>query len=183
MQNQILWAVKGDYTASCSCKPACCSCNFGFEPILGNCDGSGLLEIKEGYYGDVGLDGISLVMIHEKGEVGKPPRIKHYVSEKATDQQHKAATQLFEAVFAVALPMDLEILPSEKVSIWIERSNETIKFSVPTFGVEIEIMKGQDGGSIGIEEPLGPWAMDYKQYKSTYSATNAYTAKWDISSN
>ncbi len=182
MQNQIPWAVKGDYTASCSCKPACCSCNFGFEPILGNCDGSGLLEIKEGYYGDVRVDGISLVMVHEKGKLGKLPSIKHYISEKATDQQHNAATQLMESVFEVALPKELEILPSEKVPIWVERSNATIKFSIPAFGVEIEIMKGQDGRSIGIEEPLGLWAMEYQQYKSTYSATNAFTAKWDISS-
>ena len=182
MQNQFPWTVKGDYTASCSCKPACCSCNFGFEPILGNCDGSGLLEIREGFYEEVRLDGISIVMVHEKGEVGKPPRIKHYVSEKATDQQFKAAIHLMETVFAVALPKDLEILHSEKVPIWVERSNATIKYSVPTFGVEIEMMKGHNGRTIGIEEPLGPWAMDYKQYKSTYSATNAYTAKWDLSS-
>lgn len=182
MQNQISWAVKGDYTASCSCKPACCTCNYGFEPILGNCDGSGLLEIKEGYYADVSLNGISLVMIHQKGEVGKSPRIKYYVNEEATDLQFTAATQLLEAVFAEALPKDLEILPSEKVPIWVERSNATIKFSIPVFGVEIELMKGQDGRSIGIEEPLGAWAMDYKQYKSTYSVTNAFTAKWDINS-
>ena len=182
MQNQIPWAVKGDYSASCSCKPACCSCNFGSEPILCNCDGCGLLEINEGYYGEVRLDGISLVMIHEKGEVGKPPRIKYYVNKKATDQQLKAATQLLESVFEVALPKDLEILPSEKVPIWVERSNATIKFSVPAFGVKIEMMKGQDRQSIGIKEPLGPWALDYIQYKSTYSATDAYTAKWDVRS-
>jgi len=121
-------------------------------------------------------------MVHEKGKLGKLPSIKHYISEKASDQQHNAATQLMESVFEVALPKDLEILPSEKVPIWVERSNATIKFSIPAFGVEIEIMKGQDGRSIGIEEPLGPWAMEYQQYKSTYSVTNAFTAKWDISS-
>ena len=75
----------------------------------------------------------------------------------------------------------LEILPPERVPIWIERSNETIKFSLPAFSVEIEMMKSQTGQPIGIEEPLGPWVMDYRQYKSTFSSTNAYTAKWDNS--
>ena len=120
--------------------------------------------------------------LHEKGEVGKRPRIRPYVDEKSTNQQVQAATQLLEAVFEVAIPKDLEILPTKKVPIWVERSNATIKYSVPAFGVEIEMMKTRDGRSIGIEEPLGPWARGYKQYKSTYSATNAYTAKWDISS-
>ena len=50
-----------------------------------------MVEIKEGHYGDVRLDGISVVTTFRFGEW-----VKLYVSENATDEQAKAAAQLMK---------------------------------------------------------------------------------------
>jgi len=151
------------------------------EQELANNNSSGLLEIKDGHYGEVNLDGISLVMMHIKPEEGKAAGVKYYISEAVTDEQFQAAPKLMEAVFSAALPNDLEVLSSEKAPISVERSANKIRFSVPGFKIEIEMMKSSKGRPFGLEVPLGAWANHYVQYKSTHSVTNAYTAKWDIS--
>lgn len=120
--------------------------------------------------------------------------MKYYVSENATDEQVKAAQQLIQAVFAEGLPPDVKVLSSEKVPVSVERTETTVKFSVPASTVEIEMVEARDGKPIKIQNLPGAWAVDYTQYKSitnrhfskdkefSYSGTNGYTAKWDISS-
>ncbi|NIP22891.1 MAG: DUF1326 domain-containing protein, partial [Phycisphaerae bacterium] len=99
------WSVKGNYIESCSCNPAC-PCIFGSSPTLGHCDASGLLEIKEGHYGDVSLDGISVL---QTGRLGK--WIKYYLSENATDEQINVVAPLMKALYGFG---DMEVLAIEK---------------------------------------------------------------------
>ncbi len=179
------WAIKGDYTESCSCNPAC-PCVFGSPATLGHCDASGLLEIKEGHYGDVNLDGIS---VFQTGRLGA--WMKYYLSEDATDEQVNAVEPLMAALFPFG---DMEILAIEKTPISIERSETKVKFSVPVSTVEIEMMKGRDGKTIKIQNLAAPFYIDYTLYKSialshkskdkefNYSGTNGLTSKVDASS-
>lgn len=175
------WAIKGDRVKSCSCNAAC-PCPFGSSPTLGHCDSVELVEIKEGYYGDVRLDGISVVNTHRFKEW-----VKYYVSENATDEQVKAV----EPLMAVVLehPAKEKVLSTEKVPVSIERTATKVKFSVPASTVEIEIMKGRDGKPIKIQNLPGSYNIDYTQYKSitlshhskdkefSYSGTNGATSK------
>jgi hypothetical protein len=182
------WAIKADFTDSCSCKPAC-PCVFGSPPTLGHCDDAGLVEIKQGHYGDVRLDGISLVFTSRMGEW-----VKFSVSRDATDEQVKAAVKLMAAI-----GFGGKVLSAEKVPISIERTADKIKFSVPSTTVEIEMMKGLNGKPIKTQNlpaqgvPL-PRLIDFTQYKSitlshdsedkkySYSGTNGFTAKIDTTS-
>ena len=180
------WAIKGDYTESCSCNPTC-PCHFGSPPTLGHCEGTGLLEIKEGHYGDVRLDGKSVVSALRVGEW-----VKYYVSEDATDEQVKAVGPLMAALFGY--PAEMKVLSTEKVPVSIERSETKVKFSVPASTVEIEIMKGRDGKPIQIRNLPAVHLVDYTQYKSitnshkskdkefSYAGTNGLTSKVDASS-
>lgn len=179
------WAVKADYTESCSCNPAC-PCIFGSPSTLGFCKGNGLVEIKEGHYGDTRLDGLAVAVTFRMGEWEK-----YYVSEKATDAQVAAAGKLMEAFFKSPKS---KVLSIEKTPITIERSDGRIMFSTPVSKVEIEVMKGRDGKPIKIENL--PDFPDYTQYKSitnsfksdkkdtafSYSGTNGLTAKMEASS-
>jgi hypothetical protein len=185
------WAIKADYTGSCSCNPAC-PCVFGSPPTLGHCDDVGLFEIKQGHYGDVSLDGISLVATSRFGEW-----VKFSISKDATDEQVKAAIKLIAAIGF--LPPSAKVLSTEKVTISIERTADKIKFSVPSTTVEIEMMKGLNGKPIKIQNlpaqnlPF-PRLIDHTQYKSitlnhdsedkkySYSGTNGFTAKIDTTS-
>ncbi len=181
------WAIKADATESCCCNPAC-PCVFGSPPTLGHCDTVGLVEIKGGHYGEVRLDGISVVYT---GRMGK--WVKYSVSENASDRQVKAAAKLVEVFYGIP---GMEILSVEKVPISIERNADKIKFSVPSSTAEIEMMKGFDGGPIKIQNisaqgTVTPHHIDYTQYKSitlshdskdkkfSYSGTNGLTARWD----
>jgi hypothetical protein len=179
------WAVKADYTESCSCNPAC-PCVFGSPSTLGFCKGNGLVEIKEGHYGDTRLDGLAIAVTFRMGEWEK-----YYVSDKATDAQVAAAGKLMEAFFKSP---NSKVLSIEKTPITIERTGGRIMFSTPVSKVEIEVMKGRNGKPIKIEN-LSDFP-DYTQYKSitnsyksdkkdmefSYSGTNGLTAKLEGSS-
>lgn len=182
------WAIKADYAESCSCKPTC-PCYFGSPATMGHCDGIMLTEIKEGHYGAVRLDGISVVTVLRLGKW-----VEFYVSENATEDQVKAAQQLMETVFAADFPPGTEVLSTEKAPVSVERTATTLKYSVPTSTVEIEIMKGQDGKPIKIQNLPFIGATEFIQYKSiklshksknkkfSYSGTNGYTAKMEAAS-
>jgi hypothetical protein len=110
------WAVKGDFAESCSCLPAC-PCHFGSSPTLGHCDGAALLEITEGNYGDVRLDGITVVTIERVGEW-----MKYYVSENATDEQVKTVEPLMGAL--LGFPTDMKLLSIEKAPVSVEQQQQ-----------------------------------------------------------
>ncbi len=182
------WAIKADYAESCSCLPTC-PCYFGSPATLGHCDGIMLTEIREGHYGAVRLDGISVVTVLRLGKW-----VEFYVSENATEDQVKAAQQLMETVFAADFPPGTEVLLTEKAPVSVERTATTLKYSVPASTVEIEIMKGQDGKAIKIQNLPFIGATEFIQYKSiklshksknkefSYSGTNGYTAKMEATS-
>ncbi|NIR48394.1 DUF1326 domain-containing protein [candidate division KSB1 bacterium] len=183
------WAIKADYTESCSCNPAC-PCLFGSPSTLGYCEGNNLIEIKEGHYGDVRLDGISVVTAFSLGKW-----LKLYVSENATDEQAKAAVELLklEQTFGFIYSGQSEILSQEKAPVSIEKTSTNVKFSVPASMVEIEMMKGWEGKPIKIQNLAVPFMRDHTQYKSVttshkskdkefkHSGTNGLTARIEAS--
>lgn len=183
------WAIKADYTESCSCNPAC-PCLFGSPSTLGYCEGNNLIEIKEGHYGDVDLGGISVVTAFSLGKW-----LKVYVSEKATDEQAKAVLDLLKLkeTFGIIYSGGSKILSQEKAPVSIERTSTSVKFSVPASLVEIEMMKGWKGKAIKIQNLPVPFMNDHTQYKSVslshksegkefkHSGTNGLTSKIEAS--
>ncbi len=180
------WAINGTYTESCSCNPAC-PCHFGSAPTLDHCQGVGLLEIEKGHYGDVNLDGVSIVAALDMGKW-----VKYYVNDGASDEQAKAAGPIFAKMFG--LPPEMKVLSTQIVPIAVERTATRVKFSVPDSKVEIELMKGLNDKPIKIVNLPFDRLKDYTQYKSiildhkgeqkfSYSGTNGLTSKVDMSSN
>ncbi len=180
------WAINGSYTESCSCNPAC-PCHFGSAPTLDHCRGIGLFEIEKGHYGDVNLDGVSIVAALDIGKW-----VKYYVNDGASDEQAKAAGPIFAKMFG--LPPGMEVLSTQIVPITVERTATMVKFSVPDSKVEIELIKGLNDKPIKIVNLPIAHLKDYTQYKSTildhkgekkfsYSGTNGLTSKVDMSSN
>ena len=179
------WAIKADYTESCSCNPTC-PCVFGSPSTFGYCEGNNLIEIKEGHYGDVRLDGISVVTAFSLGKW-----LKIYVSENATDEQVKAAVDLLklDQTFGLIYSEKTKILSQQKVPVSIEKAATNVKFSVPASMVEIEMMKGGGGKPIKIQNLPVPFLNDHTQYKSIivshksedkefkHSGTNGLTSK------
>jgi hypothetical protein len=184
------WAINADYTESCSCKPAC-PCLFGSPSTFGYCEGGNLIEIKEGHYGGVSLDGITVVTAFSLGKW-----LKVYVNENATDEQVNAAIELLklEPTFGFIYSGKSEILSVQKAPVSIEKTSTKVKFSVPASMVEIEMMKGRDGKPIKIQNLSLPFMNDHTQYKSivvshksddkafSHSGSNGLTANIKASS-
>lgn len=182
------WSVKADYAESCSCSPSC-PCVFGSKPTLGYCDGTSMVEITTGQYGDVNLDGITVI-----GAFGTGKWVKFYVSDNATDQQVQAVEKLMPSMFPYH--QKAEKLGISKAPLTVVRTETNLKYSAPDTNVEIERMKGHDGGPIKltnlpVEGFPGPAFLDLEQYKSvslshqgedkkfSYSGTNGFVAKID----
>jgi hypothetical protein len=184
------WAVKADYAESCSCNPSC-PCTYGSAPTLGHCTGASLLEIKKGHYGDVPLDGITVVSTFSVGDW-----VKYSISDGANNEQVKAAEQLMPNLFGYH--KNAKVLSSGKAPVSVERTATNVKYSVPSTTVEIAMMKGYDGGPIRLQNiPVqgfpAPKMIDAVQYKSvklnhqgtdkefSYTGTNGYTGRLDAS--
>lgn len=179
------WAFKAEYAESCCCSIPC-PCTFGMPPTMGHCEGNGLVVIEKGHMGDVNVDGLSVVLTFGLGQW-----IKLYVDEKATDEQVDAVEALLkqDLVFGDYFAGETQLLSIEKAPITMEWTEALIKFSVPASTVEIEMLKGLDGGPITIENLLFPSTQHYTQYRSitqshksddkefNHVGTNGFTSK------
>lgn len=184
------WAIKADYTETCSCNAAC-PCLFGSPSTLGKCEGNNLIQIKKGHYGSVRLDGVSVVTAFSLGKW-----LKIYVNEDATEEQAKAVLELLKQkeTFGFIYAGKSKILSVEQAPISVAKTPTTVKFSIPDSKVEIEMMKGWGGKPIKIQNLPVPFMNDHTQYKSVamshkskdkafnYSGTNGLTSSIDVSS-
>jgi hypothetical protein len=123
------WQIKATEYGSCNCAYGC-PCQFDALPTHDNCEGILAIEIHEGYYGDVKLDGLRLAVIqrfpgppHEGGG-----RCQWIVDERADAQQRDALVRItagedtdpFATVFHVYNSLMEEVL--EPVSAAIDFS-------------------------------------------------------------
>ena len=171
------WAVKGTWSDTCSCKVSC-TCFMGSGPTEHFCEGSSLVEIDEGHYDGVELDGLKAMFSHR---IGQWARI--YVADTATPEQVDALT----AVIPLTIPFIEEkiIETVEVVPISVERTETTIRFSAPETTVELEIVLGANGTPVSISNlPLKglpfPEVLDHRQYKSILSKheSEAHHFEW-----
>jgi hypothetical protein len=56
------WRLAGDWFDVCRCRVPC-GCTFAQAPDDGQCDGILAWHVREGNYGDVPLDGLSVVAV------------------------------------------------------------------------------------------------------------------------
>jgi len=179
------WAVKADVAESCNCDITC-PCNFGSRQTHDDCEGTRLIEIRNGHLGDVELDGVSLAITFRMNAWSKV-----YVSDNATDEQMKAIDELMPLAFKGF--HGFGILSMERVPMSVERGDGRMKFSVPESTVEIELMKGRNNQAVKIYNLPFPGLLDYTQYRSvvtrhrsegkefSYSGTTGFTSKMEVS--
>ncbi|MFQ5912190.1 MAG: DUF1326 domain-containing protein [Nitrospinota bacterium] len=53
----ISWSMKGKHVKNCNCAFGC-PCDFNARPTYGPCEGMYAMEIDQGHFGDVSLDGL-----------------------------------------------------------------------------------------------------------------------------
>jgi hypothetical protein len=92
------WQVSGDWFDVCRCNIPC-PCEFAQAPTDNYCEGVLAYHIREGNYGDVGLDGLNLIGVGAfEGNIwageGKVS-LGLFIDERADEQQREALQMIF----------------------------------------------------------------------------------------
>ena len=133
------WRLAGDEVGGCNCDWGC-PCQFNALPTHGRCDGVTAVQIREGHYGSVRLDGLRFVelfwfpgAVHEGNGT-----YQLIVDEAATPEQRDALRAItsgaeggmpFE-IFSAVSPNKLEPV-SAAVSFQCDRARRRAVVSVP----------------------------------------------------
>ena len=92
------WKVFGDWFDVCKCNIPC-PCEFAQTPTYGDCDAVLAYHIRSGYYGQIPLDGLNvLVLSYFKGNIWSgevKASIGLFFDEKANSQQREALQMIF----------------------------------------------------------------------------------------
>lgn len=101
------WRMKGKLIGACSCDWGC-PCNFDARPTQGFCDGAYLVEVMEGRYGDVTLDGVRAVWGgHSPGPLHEGNVTSVWIiDEKASPEQRRVLETLAKGG-GVGIPFDI----------------------------------------------------------------------------
>ena len=90
--------------------------------------------------------------------------VKYYVDPKASDDQMAAVQEVMNLVNPSFKKM--KVLSVERVPITVERTETTVKYSVPDSTAEIEMIKGKNGKPILTKNHPHPLKENHVQYKS-----------------
>lgn len=92
------WYLKGDWFDTCKCSIPC-PCTFAQPPTTGDCDGILAWHIRKGNYGDVKLDGLSVMALaYFKGNIWEgqaKPSMAMFIDERADPRQREALQAIF----------------------------------------------------------------------------------------
>jgi hypothetical protein len=93
------WHLAGDWFDVCKCAIPC-PCTFAQSPTYGDCEGVMVWHIREGNFGDVRLDGLSVLMLASfEGDVWAgahtEPCAAVFLDERADDRQRAALGAVF----------------------------------------------------------------------------------------
>jgi len=88
----VEWKMKGHYLKNCNCNPSCSCDTTGIPSPQKGCEGMAGMEIVEGNFGDVRLDGLKWVAIYDwPGALHEGNGALHPIlDERATPEQRNA---------------------------------------------------------------------------------------------
>src|SRR5690348_13727001 len=118
---KVEWKLRGHYLKNCNCNATCSCDTTGYPSPQKGCEGMAGMEIVEGYFGDVRLDGLKFVALydwpgalHEGNGVLQP-----LVDERSTPEQRNAL---------------LTILSGQAGNAWFEfLASTVVKIHEPQF--------------------------------------------------
>jgi hypothetical protein len=92
------WHVAGNWFDVCKCNIPC-PCSFAQPPTYGDCDGVLLWHVREGNYGDVGLDDLNVLMLGSfVGNIWGEHSDAYaalFLDERADESQRQALQMIF----------------------------------------------------------------------------------------
>jgi hypothetical protein len=131
------WRIKADYLENCNCD-LLCPCLFAVAPAEGDCNVPIAYHIREGHYGTVQLDDLTVVRVTIFPGPGLMSsgnqKMALYIDERATSAQHDALVQIFSGKAGGPLER-LQVLVTEFLGV--RRASITYTIDGPFHSVSI----------------------------------------------
>lgn len=150
------WSLTGTYFETCNCDVGC-PCAFGSAPTEGFCNAIVAWHIKEGKFGDVGLDGLNVALLVDANGnmVQNKWKAAAYVDDKATEKQRDALLTIFTGKAgghpAILASFIGDLLGTKSVPMNYQGNGRNQSLSIPGLvEAELDIVEGQDGKPITI---------------------------------
>lgn len=190
------WHLVGDWFDVCRCDIPC-PCEFAQAPTDNYCEGVLAWHIREGHYGDVRLDGLSLIGLGTfegniwSGEVKSPFGI--FIDERADESQREALQTIFggqaggwPATFAEVIeeirgiefvPIEFEV--ADDLSYWraeipgkVVASAEALTGPTTPEGQRVQLHNPL-GSEVGPSGTVATWA------RATTNRAEGFGFKWE----
>ena len=87
------WMIRGTQFANCNCAWGC-PCQFNSPTTHGHCEAIEAARIEEGYFNDVRLDGLNIVMLVQwPGEIADGNGREQFIIDERADADQRAALE------------------------------------------------------------------------------------------
>ena len=133
--------LRGISFTECACTAYACPCRSNGHPTHGGCDAADFVNIRQGHYGKVKMDGFKAVVIGDL--IDKDPSKVHgvvYFDDKTTPDQREAFKQMVGFMFAWN-PPKLEAEKVVPIDFQISSDRKTYTLKVPGILEEKGVMK------------------------------------------
>ncbi len=159
MNNKIDWKLQGSYFEACNCETAC-PCIWLQDPSEGNCKLLVAWHIKSGFFGELSLDDLNVVLacFAPENMIKGNWQAALYVDDRATEQQFTAIIEIFGGKqgghLEVLMSFVSEILGVQKVKIDYREEADKRFLTIPGIAqAEIKAIEGIAGGTPSITNP------------------------------
>ena len=186
------WRLEGDYVEACNCDVAC-QCIWMEPPDEGACTVSLAWHIRDGEYGDVDLDGLSVGMLisTEEGVMFDADTgwdVVLLVDETADEDQRDALEDIyFGRAGGIFAPVaDTHVESAEVATVPVTFDREGAEFSVEMGDIVSMDVVGKAGFNeeIGSISPHPLTRSNEVQVGKSTTATVSYDGfSWDVSEN
>lgn len=161
------WSLVADVAECCSCEIPC-PCNFGRPDPP--CEGTRLIQIREGDLDGVDLAGLAFVVTFDMGNW-----TRLYLDDALSEQRMGALESLLPVAFGGFQAGARSI---ERVPLTVTPGTETFAFSVPESRIEMRLLPGLDGEPIRVTGLPNPAYMEYVQYESVVHTHESADGSW-----
>ena len=101
------WSIKGKLLGACSCDWGC-PCNFDARPTQGFCQGAYLVEVDEGHYGNLSLNGVRVIWAGDSpGPLHEGNVTSGWIIDEAVSPEQREALTTLTNGGGVGMPFDI----------------------------------------------------------------------------
>ena len=147
---KTIWRLVGEEVGSCNCAWGC-PCQFNALPTHGRCEGMGVVQIREGYFGETRLDGVRFARLFWwPGAIHEGNGLRQLIIDAHATAAQRAALLALDSgahggpiweIFAAVCPTVLEprIAP---IHLEVDRERRRATVRIPEVGeIEAEPIK------------------------------------------